>query len=89
MRYSPDGRLLACAACQRVSLWDAATDKFIAELTGHEKPIRAVAFSPDGPFVASGSEDGAIKLWDVIGVVPGLPPTTPPATQSSKQDNSR
>jgi DNA-binding CsgD family transcriptional regulator len=34
-------------------------------LQGHTDMVRAVAFSPDGRTLASGSDDQSIKLWDV------------------------
>ncbi len=34
-------------------------------LNGHTGEVRAVAFSPDGKNLASGSQDGSIKLWNI------------------------
>src|SRR5262249_62368056 len=33
-------------------------------LRGHTRPVWAIALSPDGRSLASGSQDGALSLWD-------------------------
>ena len=34
-------------------------------LTGHAGPVKAVAVAPDGSWLASGSWDGTVRIWDV------------------------
>ncbi|MGH7170973.1 MAG: WD40 repeat domain-containing serine/threonine protein kinase [Gemmataceae bacterium] len=48
----------------RTLLWNHEV-KDQHELKGHTKPVRAVAFSRDGKLLATGGEDGCLKLWDV------------------------
>lgn len=35
-----------------------------AEFRGHEDWIRAIAFSSDGRYIASGSDDSVVRIWD-------------------------
>ena len=47
-----------------MKLWDVAAGREGVTLGGHEGWVAALAFSPDGSLLATGSHDQTIKLWD-------------------------
>ncbi|MBN1427431.1 MAG: WD40 repeat domain-containing protein [Anaerolineae bacterium] len=83
---SPDGSTIASSSRSGpasepeqqpgIRLWDVATEVQISRLTGQDDTINALAFSPNGKFLASASGFGArsteyrdysVWLWDVAG----------------------
>ena len=63
--FSPDGRLLAGICSIGVWVYDVHANVPKALLTGHSDKINTITFSPDGKNIASASEDGSARLWDV------------------------
>jgi WD40 repeat protein len=68
---SADGKRLASSATQGpdrllVRIWDTVTGKEMHRLPGHRDEIYALAFSPNGKRLATGSLDGGLRLWDPV-----------------------
>jgi len=60
--FSPDGKLVATVAGW-IRLRARATGQVVHELE-HDS-VSSIAFAPDGTWLASGGEDGSVRIWDV------------------------
>ncbi|KAI4549999.1 hypothetical protein MJT46_019148 [Ovis ammon polii x Ovis aries] len=47
-----------------VRLWDMEQGVCIHTLTKHQEPVYSVAFSPDGKYLASGSFNKCLHIWN-------------------------
>src|SRR5580704_13273185 len=64
LAFSVDGKQLASGHDDGVlRLWDAATGKKIAEWTGHERSVSAIAFRDARDQIATAGEDRQIHVW--------------------------
>lgn len=66
LTFSPHGRTLAVGNCHGVELWDVSTLTRRTILQGHDGFLTAIAFNPEGTFLASASRSGhkTLQLWN-------------------------
>ena len=62
---APGGKTLAAVSRDEnwIRTWDMTSGHELPHLQGHTASIHAVAFSPNGKLLVSGSEDSTVKLW--------------------------
>ncbi|OAI56424.1 hypothetical protein AYO47_09030 [Planctomyces sp. SCGC AG-212-M04] len=67
LRFDPTGKLFATAHLSNgtVRIWDAARHTLLRKFRIEGSFTHgALAFSPDGRWLATGASDGAVELWD-------------------------
>jgi len=70
LAFSPDGGRLAVGVGRDLVLWEVASHQRIAVTNGHSKRVNFLVFAREGRILASGANDGLVKVWDVTPAEP-------------------
>lgn len=70
LAWAPDGKSLAAASAGGpIPIYESASGKKAHELAGHTLGTAALSWSQTGQYLASGGQDGKVRVWTVGGGV--------------------
>ena len=62
---SGDWLAFGCSTLGQLLVWEWQSETYVLKQQGHYHSINALEFSPDGSVVATGGDDGKVKLWSL------------------------
>ncbi|GAB0091607.1 Periodic tryptophan protein 2 [Sergentomyia squamirostris] len=62
---SGDWIALGVAGVGQLLVWEWQSENYVMKQQGHACDMTCLTYSPDGQFVATGGDDGKVKLWNL------------------------
>ncbi|MCP4452538.1 MAG: protein kinase [Planctomycetes bacterium] len=62
--FSPDCKRIIAADGNDIKVWEALSGKELMTLSGHERGIWSMSYSPDGTKIVSGGLDKTVRIWN-------------------------
>jgi periodic tryptophan protein 2 len=57
---------IACEGLGQLLVWEWQSETYVLKQQGHFNNMTQLAYSPSGQYIASGGEDGKIKVWNTL-----------------------
>ena len=57
---------LACEGLGQLLVWEWQSETYVLKQQGHFNNMSQIAYSPSGLYIASGGEDGKVKVWNTL-----------------------
>lgn len=68
MAVDPSGEVVAAGSLDSfdIHIWSVQTGQLLDQLSGHDGPVSALAFAPNGGSLISGSWDRTARIWSIF-----------------------
>ncbi|KAL2102294.1 hypothetical protein ACEWY4_001462 [Coilia grayii] len=53
-----------CSGLGQLLVWEWQSESYVFKQQGHFNNMAALAYSPDGQYIATGGDDGKVKVWN-------------------------
>lgn len=65
---NPSGEWLAFGSAKlgQLLVWEWQSESYVLKQQGHYYDVNTLSYSPDGQFIATGGEDGKLKVWNTF-----------------------
>ncbi|XP_022371691.1 periodic tryptophan protein 2 homolog [Enhydra lutris kenyoni] len=63
---SGDWVAFGCSGLGQLLVWEWQSESYVLKQQGHFNSMVALAYSPDGQYLATGGDDGKVKVWNTL-----------------------